>query len=118
MQAAAAGGLGETAQAAELVEDGAQFVGGADGVVEVGAGLRVEVDAEFVGAVDVGAPHRPGWKVRVPYWAAHTTAASSVGHISSALRPLGKVMWAVGIQSGMFLGARFWKKFSPVTPSG
>lgn len=56
--------------------------------------------------------------MRVPYWAAHTTAASSVGHISSALRPLGKVMWAVGIQSGMFLGARFWKKFSPVTPSG
>lgn len=56
--------------------------------------------------------------MRVPYWAAHRTAASSVGHISSALRPLGKVMWAVGIQSGMFLGARFWKKFSPVTPSG
>ncbi|GAA3210078.1 hypothetical protein GCM10020256_07900 [Streptomyces thermocoprophilus] len=49
-----------------------------------------------------------GWKVRVPYWAAQTTAASSVGHISSALRPLGKVMWAVGIQSGMLFGARFW----------
>lgn len=49
-----------------------------------------------------------GWKVRVPYWAAHSTAASSVGHISSALRPLGKVMCAVGIQSGIPLGARFW----------
>lgn len=59
-----------------------------------------------------------GWKVRVPNWAAHTTAPASVGHISSALRPLGKVMCAVGIQSGMFFGARFWKKFSPFTPSG
>ncbi|CAM5724072.1 hypothetical protein SVIOM74S_06790 [Streptomyces violarus] len=56
--------------------------------------------------------------MRVPNWAAHTTAPTSVGHISSALRPLGKVMCAVGIQSGMFFGARFWKKFSPVTPSG
>ncbi len=58
-----------------------------------------------------------GWKVSVPYCAAQTTAAASVGHISSAERPLGKVMWAVGIQSGMFLGALFWKKDSP-TPSG
>lgn len=54
----------------------------------------------------------------VPNCAAQRTAAGSVGHISSALRPLGKVMWAVGIQSGMFLGARFWKKDSPATPSG
>lgn len=93
-------------------------MGGAGGVVVVGAGLRVEVDAQFVGAVDVVAAHRPGWKVSVPNWAAHTTAPTSVGHISSALRPLGKVMCAVGIQSGMFFGARFWKKFSPPTPSG
>lgn len=27
-------------------------------------------------------------------------------------------MWAVGIQSGRFFGARFWKKDSPSTPSG
>ncbi len=60
VQAPAAGGLGEAAQAAELVEDGAQFQGGARRVVVVGAGLRVEVDAQFVGAVDVGAAHRPG----------------------------------------------------------
>lgn len=49
-----------------------------------------------------------GWKVRVPYWAAQITAATSVGHISSAVRPEGKVIVAVGIQSGRFFGARFW----------
>lgn len=27
-------------------------------------------------------------------------------------------MWAVGIQSGRFFGALFWKKDSPSTPSG
>ncbi|CAM5238638.1 hypothetical protein STANM309S_04182 [Streptomyces tanashiensis] len=59
-----------------------------------------------------------GWKVTAPRLAAQSTAAGSVGHISSADRPLGKVMWAVGIQSGRYFGARFWKKDSPVTPSG
>lgn len=60
VQAPASGGLGPAAQSPELVEDGAQFVGGADGVVVVGAGLRVEVEAQFVRAVDVVAAHRPG----------------------------------------------------------
>src|SRR5690606_14895780 len=59
VQAPAAGGLGPAAQTV-LVEHGAQFVGGADGVVVVGAGLRVEVEAQFVGVVDVVPAHRPG----------------------------------------------------------
>ena len=59
VQAASAGGLGPAAQPAELVQHGAQFVGGADGVVVVGAGLRVEVDAQFVGVVGVVAADRP-----------------------------------------------------------
>ncbi len=33
-----------------------------------------------------------GWKVIVPMWAHHTGTAISVGQISSAVRPLGKVM--------------------------
>ncbi|CAM5643965.1 hypothetical protein SANTM175S_05944 [Streptomyces antimycoticus] len=59
-----------------------------------------------------------GWKVRLPRFAAHTTAAVSVGQISSACRPLGKEIRPVGIHSGRFFGARFWKNDSPSTPSG
>src|SRR5690606_25628286 len=59
VQAPAAGGLGPAAQTV-LVEHGAQFVGGADGVGVVGAGLRVEVEAQFGGVVDVVPAHRPG----------------------------------------------------------
>ncbi len=49
-----------------------------------------------------------GWKVRQPRFAAHSTAAGSVGQISSADRPLGKAIRAVGSQSGRPFGARFW----------
>lgn len=59
VQAAPAGGLGPAAQVPVLVEHLAQFVGGAHGVLVVRTGLRVEVDAEFVRAVDVVAAHRP-----------------------------------------------------------
>ncbi|CAM5641743.1 hypothetical protein SPURM210S_04074 [Streptomyces purpurascens] len=60
VQAPSARGLGEAAQSAELVEHRPEFVGGAGGVVVIGAGLRVEVDAEFVRVVDVVAAYRPG----------------------------------------------------------
>ena len=90
-----------------------------DRVVVVGAGLRVEVDAQFVGAVGVVAAHRPGVEGEAAeVGGPQRRRRVSVGQISSALRPLGKAMWAVGIQSGRFLGARFWKKDSPSTPSG
>lgn len=79
-----------------------------DGVGEVRARLRVEVDPQLVGVLGVRAADRPGWKVRQPRLAAQSTAAGSVGQISSAVRPLGKAIRAVGSQSGVFLGARFW----------
>lgn len=59
MDAASAGGLGPAAQPM-VVEDGPQFMGGTDRVGVVRAGLRVEVDAQLVGVVGVGAPYRPG----------------------------------------------------------
>ncbi len=49
-----------------------------------------------------------GWKVSVPRFAAQATTASSVGHTSSADRPLGKPMRAVRTQSGAPFGTRFW----------
>ena len=44
--------------------------------------------------------------------------ATSVGHSSSALRPLGNVTRTVSIHSGRFGGTRFWKKGSSVAPPG
>ena len=101
-----------------LVEEGVQLVSGADRVAEVGARLRVQVDPQLVGDVGASPAYRPGMEGEQPRLAAQTTAATSVGQISSALRPLGKLMRAVGIQSGRFFGARFWKNDSPSTPSG
>ena len=49
-----------------------------------------------------------GWKVSVPRLAHHATTATESGAISSAVRPLGKVMCAVGTHSGAFFGTRFW----------
>src|SRR3954447_17778315 len=58
VHATPAGGLRE-AHVAEVAEQHAGLGGDADGVVEVGARLRVEVDAQLVGMVDVLAAHGP-----------------------------------------------------------
>ncbi|CAM5484632.1 hypothetical protein SCYAM73S_08495 [Streptomyces cyaneofuscatus] len=84
-------------------------MGGSDRVGVVGAGLRVQVDTEFVRVVGVPGPDRPGVEGEgAEGLAAQITAASSVGQSSSAGRPLGKAIRAVGIHSGRFFGARFW----------
>jgi hypothetical protein len=57
MNAAAAGGLRE-AGVTELAQEDACLGGDADVVGEVGARLRVEVDAQLVGMVDVVATDR------------------------------------------------------------
>ena len=49
-----------------------------------------------------------GWKVIVFCCAHQATVASSVGHTSSAVRPLGKVMCAVSTHGGAPLLMRFW----------
>jgi hypothetical protein len=49
-----------------------------------------------------------GWKVSVPICAHQAGTASSVGQISSAVRPDGKVMVAVSRYGGAPLGTRFW----------
>ena len=49
-----------------------------------------------------------GWNVIAPIWAAHATVAISVGHISSAVRPDGKVTVADSTYSGAPLIIRFW----------
>ncbi|MBA8952147.1 hypothetical protein HNR61_003787 [Actinomadura namibiensis] len=49
-----------------------------------------------------------GWNVSVPRFAAQAITAGSVGMTSSAVRPLGKVIFAVGTHSGAPLGTRFW----------
>ena len=54
----------------------------------------------------------------MPRLAAQASTATSVGHTSSAVRPLGKRICTVSSQSGAPLGARFWKNDSPSTPSG
>ena len=59
VHAAAARGLRE-ARVAELVQQRPRLGGDPHGVGEVGARLRVEVDAQLVGMVDVGVAHRPG----------------------------------------------------------
>ncbi len=86
MQPSAAGRLGPAAQVAVLVQDLAQLMGGAHGVVVVRAGLWVEVDAELVGVVDVVAAQAHGVEgegavLRGPHHLA------DLG-ISSAVRPL------------------------------
>ena len=58
MDAAPAGGLGE-AGVAELRQQLARHARHAHRVVEVGAGLGVEVEPQLVGVVGVLAPHRP-----------------------------------------------------------
>ena len=58
VDAAAARGLRE-AGVAELVQQLARLAGDPHGVGEVGARLRVEVDAQLVGMVDVLAANRP-----------------------------------------------------------
>src|SRR5690606_16373079 len=58
VDAAAAGGL-RIAGVAELLEQLAGDGGDPYRVGEVGAGLRVEVEPQLVGVVDVGGAHRP-----------------------------------------------------------
>ena len=70
-------------------------------VGEVGARLRVEVDAQLVRVVDVVATHRPGVEgdgAEVARTTRRPPARSA--HTSSAVRPLGKAMCAVSTQSG------------------
>src|SRR6185437_9551661 len=58
VQTSTAGGL-RPAGEAQLLQDRAQLAGRLGGGGEVGAGLRVEVDPQLVGAVRVGAADRP-----------------------------------------------------------
>ena len=66
VDAAAAGGLRE-ADVAELVEQRPRLAGDPHGVVEVGARLRVEVEAQLVRMVDVVAAHGPRVKRDRPH---------------------------------------------------
>jgi hypothetical protein len=60
-----------------------------------------------------------GWKTIVPIWAAQATCARSAGHSSSAVRPLGKLIFVVLTHGGTpRVGMRFWKNISPSMPSG
>ena len=54
------------------------------------------------------APDRPGVEGRGAEVGHQATTASSVGHTSSAGRPLGKVIVAVSTHSGAPFGTRFW----------
>ena len=76
----------------ELVEQVARHPGDPHRVRERRARLRVEVDAQLVGVVDVGAPHRPGVEGERAHVRAQTGTAISVGQISSAVRPDGNVI--------------------------
>src|SRR5215218_3577435 len=58
VDAAAARGLRE-AGIAQLGEQLARHAGDSDGVVEIGAGLRGEIEAQLVGVVHVLAAYRP-----------------------------------------------------------
>jgi hypothetical protein len=107
VHALAAAGLGE-ADEAELVEQRLQLERGLDHLLPAGAGHRVEVDPQLVGLLDVVAPGGPGWKSRQPLLAAHATWATSTGHSSVALRPLGKATVTVSSHGGRLSGTRFW----------
>ena len=109
---AAAGGLRE-ADVAELAEQHARLGGDAHGVGEVRARLRVEVEAQLVGMVDVVAADRP----RVERDRAHLRGPADD-------RELGRAD-LVGVAARRELdprglhvvrrprGIRFWKKASP-----
>ena len=78
------------------------------GVGEGRARLRVDVDAELVGMLDVGAARRP----RVEVQRAEIRRPDHVGELGDAelvgVPPEGKVTRAVSIHSGRFSGTRFW----------
>ena len=86
--------------------------------VERQAGLGVEVDAELVGMVDVGAPHRP----RVEVEAAEVDRPHEVGDVDRAELvggPAARERHPDGLEPlRPLLGTRFWKNGSPSAPSG
>ena len=112
VDASASRGLRE-AGVAELVQEHARLGGDAHGVGEVGARLRVEVEAQLVGMVDVVAANRP----RMKRDRAHLGRPADDGHLRGAdlvrvatrreLDPRG--LHVVRRSRGM----RFWKKASP-----
>ena len=82
------------------------------------ARLRVEVDPQLVGVVDVGAADRP----RVQVEAAEVDGPDDVGDVDRAQlvggTPAREVTRTVSSHSGRFSGTRFWKNGSPSAPSG
>jgi hypothetical protein len=79
MDAAPARGLRETC-VAEVVQQRAGLSGDAHGVIEVGARLRVQVESQLVGMVDVIAAHRPGMERD----RAHLRRPGDIGHFGRA----------------------------------
>ena len=104
VDAAVAGGLGPPADA-QLVEQTLQLAGRFTHLVEPEAGLRVEVDAQLVGVLVVGAP---GWATR----GSRGTRGSPPTRCGRGRRrrgprdvvPLGVLTTDVSSQSGAFLG--------------
>ena len=91
-----------------LVEDGLRFERHPPDGVEGNSGLRVEVDAQLVGMVGVGAAYRP----RVQVETSQVDRPQDVGHVHRAqllgVRPLGNATVTVSSQSGRDGGTRFW----------
>ena len=108
MHAAAPGGL-RVADQAEFVEQRLEHVhGDGAGLLEPGAWLRVEVDAQFVGMLGVGAAHLP----RMQCDRAHLGGPDDrrqVGDLQRIGGAAGRERDLAGFQVvGMLLRHRFW----------
>ena len=75
---------------------------------EVGAGLRVEVDAELVGVGLVLDGERPRVEAEAAEVDGPTTWARSATTRASLVVPLGVATIVVCSQSGALFGTRFW----------
>ena len=92
----------------------------ANGVEQSTPGLRVEVDAQLVGMVDVPRAHRPRVEVEAPeVHRPDEVRRRRSGTARSRVRPLGNVDGdGLATSRARFVGTRFWKKNSPSAPLG
>ncbi len=86
-------------------------------VVPRGLGRGVEIDAQLVGAVEVGAARRPRVEVDHAQVDRPREVRRVLGHELLALRPDGNGTVAVCSHSGIFLGTRFCQIGSSSIPS-
>ena len=81
-------------------------------------GLRIQVDAQFVGVGGSSARYGQRWRPRQPRLTAHSTWAVSATTRAFEVVPLGVLTTVVWSQSGAPAGTRFWKKDLPPAPPG